>query len=236
MVQKISNEGQETAKARSFESELARRAREAKAVKADDAEVTVHLWNARIWMPGFKLSVIRELFLLRRWKQNLRRWFVAYLKDEYGPEWFNKMKENTDLGQDLENGQDGLRWGMSSSWWGWDAGSTLFFWRWPKEFRKEARDGTHVRISGMIPKYRQPQRMVQAYLYKDKILAKLENIQEWGNIRPGAVVSLTSFFAVQKGESDIRMMYNATKSGLNDAAWVPSLGLPTVDAANFTWY
>jgi hypothetical protein len=72
--------------------------------------------------------------------------------------------------------------------------------------------------------------MVQADLYKDKILAKLDNVREWGYIRPGAVVSLTSFFAVPKGESDIRMVYEATKSGLNDAVWVPSFGLPTVDA------
>jgi hypothetical protein len=72
--------------------------------------------------------------------------------------------------------------------------------------------------------------MVQADLYKDKILAKLENVRERGYIKPGAVVSITSFFAVPKGESDIRMVYDATKSGLNDAVWVSSFGLPTVDA------
>jgi hypothetical protein len=42
---------------------------------------------------------------------------------------------------------------MRASWWGWDAGSSLFFWRWPSEFRKEARDGTPVRISGSLPMY-----------------------------------------------------------------------------------
>jgi hypothetical protein len=39
---------------------------------------------------------------------------------------------------------------------------------------------------------------------------------------------LTSFFAVQKGLLDIRMVYNGTISGLNDAVWVPRFWLPTV--------
>jgi hypothetical protein len=75
MVQMNADKGE--AKIQGFESELARRAREAKAVKADDAKVPVHLWNARIRMPGFtnseylgtQLSIVRERFLLRRWKQ-----------------------------------------------------------------------------------------------------------------------------------------------------------------------
>jgi hypothetical protein len=46
-------DAKETAKDRGAESDLARRNREAKAVKADDAEVPVHLWNARIRTPGF---------------------------------------------------------------------------------------------------------------------------------------------------------------------------------------
>jgi hypothetical protein len=159
---------------------------------------------------------------------------LFFLKDEYETDWYNKVKEDAELRQDLETGRDALRKGMSSSWWGWDAGSTLFLWRWPKEFRKEARDGTHVRVSGMLPKYRQPQRMVQADLYKDKILAKLENVRDRGYIKLGAVVSLTSFVAVPKGDADIRMVFDATKGGLNDAVWVPSFGLPTVDATKKT--
>jgi hypothetical protein len=51
MVQMSADEGE--AKIQGFESELAQRAREAKAVKADDAKVPVHLWNARIRTPGF---------------------------------------------------------------------------------------------------------------------------------------------------------------------------------------
>jgi len=43
------------------------------------------------------------------------------------------------------------------------------------------------------------------------------------------VVSLTSYFAVPKGTSDVRMVYDSTRSGLNSAIWVPSFSLPSVD-------
>jgi len=43
------------------------------------------------------------------------------------------------------------------------------------------------------------------------------------------VVSLTSFFSVPKGEDDIRMVYDGTKSGLNAAMWVPRFGLLTIE-------
>ena len=43
------------------------------------------------------------------------------------------------------------------------------------------------------------------------------------------VHSLTSFFAVPKGDDEIRMVYDGTKSGLNDAMFVPWFPLPTVE-------
>ena len=42
------------------------------------------------------------------------------------------------------------------------------------------------------------------------------------------IVSLTSYFDVPKGEDDIRMVYDGTKCGLNDAVWIPSFFLPSV--------
>ncbi len=47
-----------------------------------------------------------------------------------------------------------------------------------------------------------------------------------GYIVPGLVKSLTSYFSVPKGENDLRMVYDATKSGLNASLWVPSFQLP----------
>jgi len=55
------------------------------------------------------------------------------------------------------------------------------------------------------------------------------------------VRSLTSFFAVPKAGTDIRVVYDATQYGLNDALWAPNFFLPTVDsilrnACGSTWF
>jgi hypothetical protein len=38
-------------------------------------------------------------------------------------------------------------------------------------------------------------------------------------------------FDVPKGDTDIRMVYDGTSSGLNEALWAPSFWLPTTDSA-----
>jgi hypothetical protein len=50
-----------------------------------------------------------------------------------------------------------------------------------------------------------------------------------GYIRPGKVKSLTGYFGVPKGLADIRMVFDASRSGLNDALWSPNFDLPTVE-------
>jgi hypothetical protein len=58
---------------------------------------------------------------------------------------------------------------------------------------------------------------------------KLDKVRRLEYIGPGRVESLTSFFSVPKGEEDIRMVYDGTKSGLNDAMWAPWFALPTIE-------
>jgi hypothetical protein len=40
---------------------------------------------------------------------------------------------------------------------------------------------------------------------------------------------LTSFFMVPKGDKDVQIVYNGTKSGLKDCLWAPWFHLPTVE-------
>jgi hypothetical protein len=47
-------------------------------------------------------------------------------------------------------------------------------------------------------------------------------------MQPGEVQSLTSFFTVPKGDSDVRPVYNGTKSSLNDSLWAPLSRLPMI--------
>ena len=58
--------------------------------------------------------------------------------------------------------------------------------------------------------------------------AKVVKVRKLDYISSGEVVSGTHFFSVDKGETDIRMVYNGTSCGLNDILYVPHFGLPTV--------
>ena len=58
---------------------------------------------------------------------------------------------------------------------------------------------------------------------------KLAKVRDRRYVKPSDEIhSLTSFFAVPKGEDDVRMVYDGTKSGLNECIWVPRFPLPTV--------
>ena len=46
--------------------------------------------------------------------------------------------------------------------------------------------------------------------------------------------SYMSMFDVPKGESDVRILYDGSKSGFNDATWAPWFALPTVEAMSRT--
>ena len=61
------------------------------------------------------------------------------------------------------------------------------------------------------------------------MVKKLNKVQRRRYIAKGYVVSLTSFFAVPKGEADIRMVYDATISGLNNSMWVPRFAMSNLE-------
>ncbi len=59
-----------------------------------------------------------------------------------------------------------------------------------------------------------------------KIKEKLKNVKDEGYVESGTVTSLTS----SKGSSDIRMVYEATKSGQNSVIWALTFALPTTES------
>ena len=46
----------------------------------------------------------------------------------------------------------------------------------------------------------------------------------------GTVDSLTPFFTVPKGDGDVRVVFDGTRSNLNRALWAPSFILPTISS------
>lgn len=94
----------------------------------------------------------------------------------------------------------------------------------------DARDGMRMYVKGTLPVNTTAQRVPKLDDLK-LMMEKLDKVLSRGYISPGWFVSLTSDFFVPKGEVDIRLVYDGTASGLNDARWAPSLWLPTSDSA-----
>ena len=141
----------------------------------------------------------------------------------------------------MKVGQDAVRRAGLASWWEWDAGSTIFFWRWPSEYKKDVRDGLEVCVEGQLPEYWASQRWPEKPKEREQLRQKLFKPVLKIYIAKGFVLSLTSFFAVLKGEDNIKIVYEATKSLLNESIWAPNFFLPTVDsvlrnAETTTWY
>jgi hypothetical protein len=120
---------------------------------------------------------------------------------------------------------------FGGEWWDWSAGSSLAFWRWNGEEQvSDARDGMRMFVKGELPRNTRPQRAPKPEDLK-KMIKKLDKVLARGYISHALVVSLTSYFAVPKGDSDIRLVYDGSSSGLNDALWAPSFWMPTAETA-----
>ena len=138
---------------------------------------------------------------------------------------------------DVSAGRDCLTRACDASWWDWTGGSRPFFWRWNEDrlvindYRKEARDGAKIHVDmDMLPVYTVPQRDPSNPAQKPRILEKLRKFLDRRYLEDDQnrfVVSLISFFDVLKGEDDIRVVFNGTSCGLNDATWAPWFPLPT---------
>ena len=196
-------------------------------------------------------SKLRQLSLLR-FQRNVYLSFLHYLKKTYGPEYLHlclscKAKGHSHrleqwksilgrersarLSQDICLGQEALYRAANSSYWDWVEGSSLFFWRWPSSIREEARDGVPILVIGKLPRYKTSQRWPKDAEQRKAMEAKWLKVINRGYVRTGGVISLTGSFAVPKGADDIRMVYDASKCGLNESLWSPNFWLPTIDTS-----
>ena len=158
---------------------------------------------------------------------------------------FRSKKRNKtldELRKDLIVGAEVIWRATQASWWNWEAGSTITFWRWPSCYRVAVRDGTKAFIHrDRLPSYSKPQQLSKDPDTQERVKKKVNGVRARGYINPGGVKSVTGFFDVPKGDADIRMVYDATKCGLNAALWTPNFFLPTIDsilrnADDETWF
>ena len=154
-------------------------------------------------------------------------------KSLYKKGW-NKLRRKhksdaADTSKSIECAVDCFRRMGACSEWKWPLGSRPFFWRWGLEFMKDARDGPVVYVKGELPRCHKRQTLARNPSVRQKVKEKIEKVRKNQYICKGHVESLTSYFDVPKDENDIRMVYNGTSSGLNDAVYAPWFAVPTVE-------
>ena len=115
-----------------------------------------------------------------------------------------------------------------STYFNWDHGSQLVFWRWPEVLRKVVRDG-------MKPYYihHLPHNMAKARPpppdRRHQIWEKFDTALRKGYLKLQPMAEVKNFidsFHIPKGEDDIRMVLNGTSCGVNKALFASNFWLP----------
>lgn len=207
-----------------------------KAVKSDDADVPVYLWNDRLayllgqeHLTDFqvgKLAVLRRV-VHRYWVRLVRRswwdWWRAHGESVrvHQPEHYARIREA---------GVEAVEYAENSSFWKWDAGSGAFFWRWRPEYQLDMAIGVPPMWTGDPPSEMKPPRNITDPEEREKVKEKILTFMDRGYLGPGEVHALLNYFAVAKGD-DIRTVFDGTRNGLNDVLWAPWFPLATLDSA-----
>lgn len=140
--------------------------------------------------------------------------------------------KRTELVKDVIAGRAVVSQALAASWWDWSSGSLLMFWRWNgQEQRQAARDGMEIFIQSPLPRGRQPKRVHQEATQRQQVSEKIEGMLKRSYLETGFVSSTLHFFPVPKGDTDIRVVFDGTLSGLNETLWAPNFYLPTAKAA-----
>jgi len=213
--------------------------RNLKAVKADDAKIPVHWWDNKVRealkLSRDKVADDRLSWCLDRIRQATLYFWKRKVASSFWLWWARDKHLRSSKGlpprhECLEPGLHALHHSVDASWFDWDRGSAPFFWRFPAHWQAEARDGLRPRFVSDPPQWRKPQQPPKDKDVGAKERAKISKVRRRGYISAMVgIVSLLFFFSVPKGESDIRMVFDGTKSGLNEALFAPWFFLPTVN-------
>jgi hypothetical protein len=201
------------------------------ASKSDNAEVRVDLCDSYLKVgldpvvqgrPWQRAAALLRPLMMCYWRRNVLKSYVHWEKME---------KESGGLVCDRSRNaaRDCISRCCDASWWVWDRGSRPFFWRWPRDYLGSARDDTKAWFVDKVRPWCRPQRMPRHTSRMSLITEKLDVIRKKGYVESGLVCSLMSFFEVAKGETDVRMVYDGSASGLNMVLWAPWFPLPTVN-------
>jgi hypothetical protein len=150
----------------------------AKATKADDAPVPIHLWNNRILeaFPHLKtrreeaekaLGVIR-VGACRKWRKEVEASFWKwYYKTEYRLGNKNAIRAA---------GIEACLKARQATWWEWNGGSSTFFWRWPDEYQRDLWEGSPPWLIGEPPTGKEKQRPYKSKEAREKVKHKIDTV------------------------------------------------------------
>jgi hypothetical protein len=137
----------------------------AKAVKADDPQVPVYLWDEAVWgrEPMDRelkaLSTLQYFLLMVYWRR-LGRDLRSYMGSKFGQEWLALGHAGENRGAKLEvEAMEEMLWrAAENKWFEYPLGSTLLYFRFPSRFRMQALERVRVYYmdEGPTSKWRQP--------------------------------------------------------------------------------
>jgi hypothetical protein len=118
---------------------------------------------------------------------------------------------------------------LKSTWWEWTSGSAPVFWRWNGiEQISAARDGMRIFVQSTLPHSQKGVKHPRFDIDTRKLVSsKIETMVAKSYLESGSVKTSLHYFAVAKGEADIRVVFDGTSCGLNEALWSPNFFLPT---------
>ena len=150
-------------------------------------------------------------------------------------QWFDRQEHGSAERCDLiwEAGRKAVSYAQASGWWEWSGGSGILFWRWPKIYQDEMREGVPPYFVGPPPSSTDRQPPYSSDLIRSQVLEKVESVTTKGYIEitlPSEVVKSTMYmFHVPKGLDDVRMVYDGSKSGLNESLFAPWFHIHSVE-------
>ncbi|KAL3801923.1 LOW QUALITY PROTEIN: hypothetical protein ACHAWO_010695 [Cyclotella atomus] len=201
-----------------------------KAVKADDADVLVYLWNRRII--GDNPTSARER-ALNGFRKLGFRWFLRglcldcarRLVAKFGRAWeFMALRTPegrlTRIGKEKEAMRHMIWHAIHTNWFEYKAGSHLYHFRFPIS-GGEAQDGVPIYFEKPGPSVMQRQPEFPNPAMRQQVKEKIEKVirrRYLTKVSTGLKLkSLIKYFAVPKGLDDVRIVYDGTASGLNDS-------------------
>ena len=104
-----------------------------------------------------------------------------------------------------------------STWWEWTYGSAPLFWRWnvPEQI-EAARDGMRIFVPSTLPRSHQGVKPPRFASETRKLAAsKIDAMVGKSYLEEGLVRTSLHYFAVPKGESDIRVVFDGTSCGFS---------------------